>query len=82
MTINKYQICSNCVMDTSDSRIQFDLNGFCDHCNDFINNVKPNWNVDENSKNKLAKIIEKIKVQGKGKEFDCILVLSGCIDSS
>jgi N-acetyl sugar amidotransferase len=80
--MNNYTICTNCVMDTSDSRINFDSNGICDHCNDFINNVKPNWIVDENSKNELAKIIEKIKIQGKGKEFDCILGLSGGVDSS
>ena len=80
--MDKYKICTNCVMDTSDSRIHFDTNGICDHCNDFINNVKPNWNVDENSKYELAKIIEKIKIQGKDKEFDCILGLSGGVDSS
>ena len=80
--MKNYTICTNCVMDTSDTRIQFDANGICDHCNDFINNVKPNWNVDENSKYELAKIIEKIKIQGKDKEFDCILGLSGGVDSS
>jgi N-acetyl sugar amidotransferase len=77
-----YKICTNCVMDTSDSRIRFDENGVCDHCNDFYTNVKPNWNVNENSRNELAKIIEKIKLEGKGKEFDCILGLSGGVDSS
>ena len=80
--MKNYTICTNCVMDTSDTRIQFDANGICDHCNDFINNVKPNWIVDLNSRNELAKIIEKIKIQGKGKEFDCILGLSGGVDSS
>ena len=82
MQVNNYQICSNCVMNTTDSRIQFDSNGICDHCNDFINNVKPKWNIDEDSRNELAKIIEKIKIQGKGKDFDCILGLSGGVDSS
>ena len=38
-----YQICTNCVMDTSDPNITFDENGICDHCHDFQNNVKPNW---------------------------------------
>ena len=82
MKDNNYKICKNCVMETSDSRIHFDSNGICDHCNDFINNVKPNWNVDENSRNELSKIIEKIKIQGREKEFDCILGLSGGVDSS
>lgn len=77
-----YKICTNCVMDTSDSRIVFDANGVCDHCNDFYKNVKPNWLVDENSKKDLLKIINQIKESGKGKEFDCILGLSGGVDSS
>ena len=56
-----YQVCTNCVMDTSDTRISFDEFGVCDHCNDFKNNVKPNWNVGLESKQELANIIEKIK---------------------
>ncbi len=80
--MKKYQICTNCVMDTSDSRIVFDQNGMCDHCNDFIQNVKPNWVVNEESKLRLKRIIEKIKKEGKGKDFDCILGLSGGVDSS
>ena len=77
-----YRICSNCVMDTSDSRIKFDSNGVCDHCIDFKNNVKPYWRTDEYGRNQLKRIVEKIKNEGKGKEFDCILGLSGGVDSS
>jgi N-acetyl sugar amidotransferase len=82
MKNNIYQICHKCVMDTSDSRIVFDENGICDHCNDFINYVKPNWNVGIESKEELSKIIDKIKKEGVGKDFDCILGLSGGVDSS
>ncbi len=82
MLSSLYKICTNCVMDTSDSRISFDENGVCDHCNDFTNNVKPNWNVGIKSKEELAKIIAKIKKEGIGKDFDCILGLSGGVDSS
>lgn len=78
----EYQICHNCVMDTSDTRIEFDINGICDHCNDFYTNVKPNWRVNSNSRDELSKIIEIIKNEGKGKDFDCILGLSGGVDSS
>ncbi len=77
-----YQICTKCVMDTSDDNIQFDENGVCDHCHDFENNVKPNWHTDERGKLELTKVIEKIKVSGKGKDFDCLLGLSGGVDSS
>lgn len=80
--MREYQICTNCVMDTSDTRIVFDEKGICDHCNDFNNNIKPNWHTDERGRTELAKIIEKIKKEGKGKDFDCILGLSGGVDSS
>ena len=80
--MRKYQICTNCVMDTSDTRIVFDDAGVCDHCNDFINNTKTSWHTDDRGKRELGKIIEKIKIEGKGKDFDCILGLSGGVDSS
>ena len=79
---NNYKICSNCVMNSSDSRIQFDSNGMCDHCNDFYTNVKPHWNVNATSRDQLSQIIENIKKEGIGKDFDCILGLSGGVDSS
>jgi N-acetyl sugar amidotransferase len=78
----KYQICSNCVMDTSDSNITFDENGVCDHCTDFNKNIKPNWHTDERGRAELQGIMSKIKAAGKRKDFDCILGLSGGVDSS
>ncbi|HCF03051.1 N-acetyl sugar amidotransferase [Flavobacterium sp.] len=77
-----YQICSNCIMDTSDSKIVFDVTGVCDHCNDFYTNVKPNWHTDEKGRAEVQAIVEKIKNDGKGKDFDCILGMSGGVDSS
>lgn len=78
----KYQICTNCIMDTSDSNITFDEKGVCDHCNDFYQNVKPNWHPDEIGKAELKELVKKIKAEGKGKDFDCILGMSGGVDSS
>jgi N-acetyl sugar amidotransferase len=79
---NKYQICSNCVMDTSDSAIVFDGSGVCDHCNTFKTQILPNWHTDEQGKRELRVIIDKIKKSGEGKDFDCIIGMSGGIDSS
>ncbi len=78
----EYQICTNCIMDTSDSKITFDENGVCDHCNDFYSNVKPNWHTDEKGRAELDAYVDKIKAEGKGKDFDCILGMSGGVDSS
>ena len=47
MNFRKYQICKECVMDTTDSQIEFDDEGICDHCKNFQNTIKPNWITDE-----------------------------------
>jgi N-acetyl sugar amidotransferase len=77
-----YQICKNCVMDNSDSNIKFDDKGFCDHCNNFYNNIKPNWHPDENGAKQLFKIVEEIKKDGVNKDYDCLMGISGGVDSS
>jgi len=69
-------------MDTTDSRITFDQQGVCDHCNDFYKTVLPNWHTDEKGRIELGSIVSKIKQLGQGKEFDCILGMSGGVDSS
>lgn len=77
-----YKICSNCVMDTSDSKISFDEYGVCDHCNTFFNQIKPFWHTDEKGERRLKEIIDKIKKEGEGRDFDCLMGMSGGIDSS
>jgi N-acetyl sugar amidotransferase len=76
------RVCTSCVMDTSDSKITFDENGVCDHCNTFYKKVLPNWRTDEVGRQELEKTVIKIKEAGKGKDFDCIIGMSGGIDSS
>lgn len=78
---NKNQICTNCVLDITDPKIVFDEHGVCDLCNDYNQNIKPKINytlLDHD----LKKIVAKIKEEGKGKEFDCLLGISGGVDSS
>ena len=82
MSQREYRICTSCVMDTSDSVISFDEEGVCDHCNGFFRDILPHWHTDERGRQTLEKIVEKIKKEGKGKDFDCIMGVSGGIDSS
>lgn len=81
-TIRPYQICTACVMDTSDTRIKFNEKGECDHTVDFYQNILPNWHTDNRGMDELAQIVEKIKADGKNRDFDCLLGLSGGVDSS
>jgi N-acetyl sugar amidotransferase len=82
MSEREFQICNRCVMDTTDPDITFDKNGICNHCYAYDEAIKNNTFSGEAGKNRLNLIIEAIKKRGKGKEYDCIIGLSGGVDSS
>jgi N-acetyl sugar amidotransferase len=83
MELNKkYQICSNCIMDTTDPKITFDENGLCDYCQNYYDNILPDWHPNEDGERILMPLIEKIKKEGKGKSHDCLIGVSGGVDSS
>lgn len=80
--MKNYQICTQCIMDTSDPKNSFDDQGVCDYCNNFKSAIQPNWHTDGRGEKELMALAEKIKANGKGKDFDCIIGLSGGLDSS
>ena len=75
-------ICQRCVMDTSDSGIIFNENGFCDNCVGFYQDVLPFWFPNEDGQKLVEKKVDEIKSCGAGNKYDCILGLSGGLDSS
>ena len=66
---NTSQICVNCVMDTSDTKISFDDRGFCDHCQTFYQQTLPNWPKSDLAKKHLTDMANEIKSNGKKKDF-------------
>ena len=82
MVEQNYQMCTRCVMDTTDPEITFDEHGVCNHCHEFDEVTKRRWFPNEEGKRKLAEIVAKIKKTGEGQEYDCIIGLSGGVDSS
>ncbi|PLP59642.1 LPS biosynthesis protein [Mesorhizobium loti] len=82
MSLRKYQICTNCIMDTSDSKISFDSGGRCEYCNNYHSNIVPNWHPDERGLREISAVVDKIKQDGKGRDHDCIIGISGGVDSS
>ena len=82
MITRPYQICTHCIMDTSDPNIVFDEQGKCDYCNNFESMILPHWHTDQKGEKALELLAEKIRHEGKGKDFDCIIGLSGGLDSS
>jgi N-acetyl sugar amidotransferase len=77
-----YRVCANCVMDTTDPKIEFDENGVCDHCRTYYAKTVPNWDTGEKGKRQLDELVSRIKKAGEGRDFDCILGMSGGVDSS
>lgn len=74
-----YQQCTRCLMDTTAKDIFFDENGICNYCKDFENvlkNPKKRINVH------LDDLVKQIKEDGKNKPYDCIVGVSGGVDSS
>jgi N-acetyl sugar amidotransferase len=80
--MQEYRICSQCVMDTSDQEITFDSDGVCNHCTEFKEVTSKAWYPNEDGKQKLEMFISKIKHEGKNNDYDCIIGLSGGVDSS
>jgi N-acetyl sugar amidotransferase len=69
-------------MDTTDPDITFDERGWCDYCRNYYDNILPNWHPDEQGEKILAPLIDKMKNDGKGHDYDCLIGLSGGVDSS
>ncbi|MGG7599769.1 MULTISPECIES: N-acetyl sugar amidotransferase [unclassified Pseudomonas] len=79
---SSYKICTRCIMDTSDPNIRFDDRGVCEYCQNFDDQILPNWHTDQRGEAELQRLAQLIKKDGQGKEFDCIIGLSGGLDSS
>ncbi len=77
-----YKICNTCVMDTSDSRITFNETGQCSNCQSFLDVIKPQWDLDVQADSKFKELIIDIKRKGINAKYDCVIGLSGGLDSS
>lgn len=79
----EYQLCTRCVMDTSATEITFDENGVCNFCREFDILAETTIGRPLNVRLKeLDEAIQKIKRIGKNDKYDCLIGLSGGVDSS
>jgi N-acetyl sugar amidotransferase len=69
-------------MDTSDPDIRFGANGECHYVQYFNDVIRPGWFPDESGRKLLIATVEKIRKEGKRRDYDCIIGLSGGVDSS
>lgn len=82
MSERPYQVCTCCVMDTSDEDITFDENGVCMRCKEYKERILPEWDYGRGHEAELHDLLSSIKKSGGGEPYDCILGLSGGLDSS
>ncbi len=82
MAESNYQVCSNCIMDVTDPSITFDDRGWCDYCRNYYRNIAPTWHPDEIGGKALAETVAEIKESQKHRDYDCLIGLSGGVDSS
>ncbi|MDB9896403.1 N-acetyl sugar amidotransferase [Gammaproteobacteria bacterium] len=77
-----YKICQRCVMDTSDPLISFDQEGYCNLCTDFLENRQQVIQVDTHNEQPLIDLFKRVKSSSKNRKYDCIIGISGGVDSS
>ncbi|MFA5771213.1 MAG: N-acetyl sugar amidotransferase [Thermoplasmata archaeon] len=81
--IIKRKVCLRCIMDTTAEGIVFDDKGQCNYCTKFLNLLKKYKPLSrEMQQKKLSLLIEKVKRDGRNKPYDCIVGVSGGVDSS
>ena len=83
MSNNLYQICTRCVMDTSAPDVSFNAEGQCNFCEEFLArsaHILDGHNADKQEN--LGAFISRVKKQGEGRQYDCIIGVSGGVDSS
>lgn len=79
-----YQRCTRCIMDTmADPNITFDAEGRCNYCTGAIEQINTTtYFPNEEGQRRLNAMLERIKAEGEGKPYDCIMGISGGLDSS
>jgi N-acetyl sugar amidotransferase len=76
-----YQICTKSIMDTvADPDITFDQDGVCNYYHEYHEKAKLRLFHDQPQK--LTQILEKIKASAKDKDYDCLIGVSGGVDST
>lgn len=68
-------------MDTSDPEIVFDSKGHCNHCTAYLTRIKNLVYQGEESEKELEAIVDRVKAAGKNNEYDCVIGISGGVDS-
>ena len=77
-----YRVCTRCVMDTSDPEICFNDAGVCNHCITYTERARRELPGEQEAAMRLSAIVTEMKEAGRGKDYDCIIGVSGGVDST
>lgn len=69
-------------MDTSDVEIEFDADGVCNHCRHYDYLVRAILPDESSRETELRQIVERVRHDGRGREYDCVIGVSGGVDST
>ncbi|MFC1508430.1 N-acetyl sugar amidotransferase [Candidatus Omnitrophota bacterium] len=78
----EHRMCKRCVMDTTDPDIEFDDNGVCNHCHKYDQRIEQLIHSGQEGLQKLDSIVAEIKAKGKNRRYDCVIGVSGGVDST
>lgn len=82
MSSLSYRVCTRCVMDTTDPDIVFDADGVCNHCHQHLHDIATRVFSGEDGRRRLEMLADDIRGRGKGKAYDCVIGVSGGVDST
>lgn len=82
LNVRPYQICSFCVMDTSNPFIEFDATGQCDCCRDALARLPTTWFPNERGALRLDQLAAQLRSDGSKGRYDAMIGLSGGVDSA
>jgi N-acetyl sugar amidotransferase len=77
-----YRMCTRCVMDTTDPEIVFDDNGICNHCIRAIGLLETRLPIYKTGEYRLDRIVDRLRAEGRGRQYDCLVGVSGGMDST
>jgi N-acetyl sugar amidotransferase len=82
LEFHAHRLCARCIMDTTDPDIAFDETGVCNHCHRYDRLSRERLFVGSKHEGKLEFVVSEIKASGRGNDYDCIIGVSGGVDSS
>lgn len=75
------RVCVRCIMDTTDPEITFDASGVCSHCQGYERRAQAAPSPEDRAR-RLEELVSRIKADGRRKPYDCVIGVSGGVDST